>query len=945
MNSDRFQQIEDLYHAARTRSGEDRAALLAQAEPELRALIESLLRQPEDGELLDRTLRRDTELLDSTLTAFTPKAQLGPYRIEGKLGEGGMGEVFRAVDTRLGRAVAVKTTHERFTARFGREARAIASLNHPHICTLYDVGPNYLVMELVEGETIAAHLRSGPLLLKTALLYASQIASALVEAHAHGVIHRDLKPGNIMIAKTGVKILDFGLAKSEHDETLTASHAVMGTPAYMSPEQKLGQPADARSDIYSFGCVLYEMLTGKRIGYQRKRIATRKLEAIVNRCLEENVAHRWQSAAELKRELSAVASRGKRGAPLVPAVSGARTVPGDLQRPHKSTIVLGDFANTTGDAAFDGMLRPMLAAELGKSPDLSMLSDARIEDTLRLMVRPLDTRLTPEVAAEIGQRTGCAAVVEGSIARLGRQYLLGLSARNCHTGDVLGHEQVRTGNEEQVLNAFTRIAAQIRVRLGEALSTIEVHPTPLEPATTQSLPALKAYSASRGVVFSRGFAAAILHLQRAIAIDPQFAQAQANLGFNYWVTGQTELANEHALIAYELRDRVSEIERFYILFVYHRQVTGNAHKEMATIEAWVQVYPQDWHAWGVLGAWASRGTGQYERGIQASKECIRLRPDAPFSYECISNNLTSLGRFAEAGAVLREAAERKVEISANWVGLYYLAFLEGDEAGQKREIDRAHGHRELEDWMSHNQAMVLANSGQMRGARTMWHHAIIMAQQNGDPGRAAIYQAAAAVCEAHWGNWVAAKERAHTALELAKGRDVVYAAAFSLALSGDVSTGQSLAEDLASRFPEHTPVQFEYLPTLRALFALSKKAPLDAIEHLKTALPYDLAMPGTAFFAKFGGMYTAYVRGQAYLEAGCWRDAAAEFQKVLDHRGKVLADPIGALAHLQLGRALALLGEGDRARSYYQNFLALCKDADPDIPVLIEARKEYSALQ
>ena len=945
MSTERFRQIETLYHAAREAAPENRAALLAQADPELRREVESLLLNPAEGEFLDRPAIENAPSLlgDATLTYVAPAALLGPYRIQSKLGEGGMGEVFRAIDTRLGRAVAIKVIREQFNARFEREARAISSLNHPHICTVYDVGPNYLVMELIEGETIAAQLKNGPLPASMALLYASQIASAIGEAHANGIVHRDLKPGNVMIAKSGVKVLDFGLAKTEQDETITVSRMIMGTPAYMSPEQRAGKPADPRSDVYSLGWVLHEMLTGGRIGSQRKRISSRKLEAIVNRCLEEDVARRWQSAGELERALSSVTNRVK-GSVSASAVSPAKTESGGRRLDPKNTLVLGDFANTTGDAAFDGMLRPMLAAELGKSPDLSLLSDARMKDTLSLMVRPPDTRLTPEVAAEIGERTGCAAVVEGSIARLGRQYVLGLSARNCRTGDILAQQQVQAVKEEEVLRAITRIAAQIRVRLGEALSMIEVHPTPLEPATTSSLPALRAYSASRGVVFAHGFAAAITHLQRALAFDPQFAQAQANLAFNYWVLGQTELANEHALKAYELRDRVSETERFYILFVYHRQVTGNAHKELATIEAWVQAFPQDWHAWGVLGAWASRGTGLYERGIQASKECIRLRPDAPFSYECISNNLTSLGRFAEARAVLREAAERKVEISANWVGLYYLAFLEGDEAGQKREIDRAHGHRELEDWMSHNQAMVLANSGQMRAARTMWHHAIIMAQQNGDPGRAAIYQAAVAVCEAHCGNWVAAKERAHTALELAKGRDVVYAAAFSLALSGDVSTAQSLAEDLANRFPEHTPVQFGYLPTLRALFALSKKTPLDAIEHLKTALPYDLAMPGTAFFAKFGGMYTVYLRGQACLEAGLGQEAAAEFQRVLDHRGIVLADPISALAHLQLARALAISGEVDRARSAYQNFLTLWKDADIDLPVLKQASAEYAKL-
>jgi tetratricopeptide (TPR) repeat protein len=608
-------------------------------------------------------------------------------------------------------------------------------------------------------------------------------------------------------------------------------------------------------------------------------------------------------------------------------------------------IVLGEFENKTGDPVFDGILRQGLSVQLEQSPFLTLVSDQRIQQVLRLMNRPPETRLTPEVAQEIGERTGGTAVLEGSIASLGSQYVLWLRARNSRTGDILGQEQVQAARKEEVLNALTRIAVQIRARLGESLATIEEHSTPLELATTPSLEALKAYSGARNALFARGFAAAIPHLQRAIAIDPQFAMAQADLGFFYWNMGQTDLAMEPTLKAYELLDRVSDRERLFILFLYDRQVTGNLQKELGTIEAWVQTYPCDWQAWGVLGGWGTRGTGQYERGIQAAQETIRLNPDFPIAYAGLADHNISLGRFAEATAALQRAAERKLEIPLFLADRYYLAFLKCDEAGMKREIDRARGNREAEDWMSHNQALVLAHSGQMRNARIMWRRAIELAQQTGDREKAAIYEAAAAVCEAHFGNRAAAKERARAALELAKGRDVKYAAAFALALSGDGSGSQRLAEDLAKRFPEDTPVQFEYLPTLRALFALSQKAPLDAIERLQTALPYDLAMPGTAFFAKFGGLYPVYVRGQAYLEAQQGREAAAEFQKVLDHRGIVFADPIGALAHLQLGRAYVVSGDMAKAKDAYQDFLTLWKGADADIPVLKQARAEYARLR
>jgi len=442
MTPERVRQIEGLYHAARERSPEERAALLAEAEPELRREVESLLAQPSGGEFLDQpAIHGPAPLLeDSTVTLLAAGTRLGPYRIVTKLGGGGMGEVYRAVDTRLGRAVAIKVAQQQFSDRFEREARAISSLNHPNICTLYDVGPNYLVMELVEGETLAARLKNGPLSTEMALRYGTQIAAALAEAHARGVVHRDLKPGNIMLAKSGIKVLDFGLAKSERDDTLTASHMVMGTPAYMAPEQREGKPADARSDIYSFGCVLYEMLTGARVGSQRRRIPSQKLERIVRRSLEEDPGHRWQSAAELERELSAAAAGAGLWKAVIPAAAAAvilALVAAAYFYLHrapkltdKDTIVLADFDNKTGDPVFDDTLRQGLSIELQQSPFLSLVSDTQVQRTLALMGQPKDARLTPEIAQQICERTGSTATLEGSIASLGSKYVLGLRARN-----------------------------------------------------------------------------------------------------------------------------------------------------------------------------------------------------------------------------------------------------------------------------------------------------------------------------------------------------------------------------------------------------------------------------------------------------------------------------------------------------------------------------------
>jgi eukaryotic-like serine/threonine-protein kinase len=953
MTPDRFQQIEELYHAAREKTAGERAALLAQTDPELRREVESLLARRTGGENLERPAVPNTPQLldDSTLTGIATGACLGPYRIESKLGEGGMGQVFRAVDTRLGRAVAIKTMHEQFTTRFEREARAISSLNHPNICTLYDIGPNYLVMELVEGETIAARLKSGPLPSKTALLYASQIVAALVEAHARGIVHRDLKPGNIMVGKSGIKVLDFGLAKSGQDETVTASHMIMGTPAYMAPEQRQGKTADARSDIYSFGCVLYEMLTGARLSSGRRRIASRKLERIVGRCLEEDPARRWQSASELQRELATVTlpRRWTRAAAVATAIlvmSAAAYFA--FRRPAKltakDTVVLAEFENKTGDPVFDQTLRQGLTVQLEQSPFLSLVSDQRTQQVLRFMNRPPETRLTPEISREICERTGSSAVLEGSIAALGSQYILWLRARNCRTGQVVAEEQAQAERKERVLQALSGIAIQMRTRLGESLASVQEHSTALEEATTSSLEALKAYSAAQIALFAHGSAAAIPHFQHAIAIDPQFAMAHAYLGFRWASMGQTDQGADEVRIAYALRDRVSDRERRFILMLYDRQVTGNLQKELQTLESWAQTYPRDTYARGILGAWVSFGTGQYERGIQAAQEAIRLDGTVPFPYATIAINNLCLNRFAEAADSLRLGAERKFEIPDFLVNRYYLAFLKGDQAGMEREIARASGTA-VEDSISHHQALVLARSGRMGQARTMWERAITSARQAGNRETAATYEAAAAVSEAHCGNMAAARKRARAALELANGRDVVYAAAFALALSGEGSESLRLAADLEKRFPEDTPVLFEYLPTLHALSALAARAPLDAVKRLERAIPYDFAMPGTVLFAKFGGLYTVYVRGQAYLAAGRGQEAAAEFQKILDHRGIVLADPVGALAHLQLGRAYVVSGDRIKARSAYQDFLAIWKDADPDIPILKQANAEYAKLQ
>jgi tetratricopeptide (TPR) repeat protein len=882
-------------------------------------------------------------------------ASLGPYRIESKLGEGGMGEVFRAVDMRLGRAVAIKITSEQFSARFEREARAISSVNHPNICTLHDVGPNYLVMELVEGETIAALLKSGPLPVKTALLYASQIAAALAEAHGKGVIHRDLKPGNIMIAKSGVKVLDFGLAKSGADETITATHMVIGTPAYMSPEQREGKPADARSDIYSFGCVLYEMLTGGRVTAQRKRIPSRRLEKIVNRCLEQDPARRWQSAAELQRELGRVAA-GTSPWKAVAAAAGIVAVFAAayayLHRPpkltEKDTIVLADFDNKTGDPVFDDTLRQGLSVELQQSPFLTLISDTRIQQMLPLAGQPKNARLTPEIAQQVCERTGSAAILEGSISSLGSQYVLGLRARNCSTGSVLDQEQIQAARREDVLNSLSQIARRFRTKVGESLATVEKHSTPLAEATTPSLEALKAYSTALKAILSGGGAADIPLFRRAVEIDPQFAVANAHLGFAYSVRGRSILAAESTTKAWNLRDRVSGRERFFIEFLYDRQVTGNLEKAYQTLELWHQTYPRgDPNPLGLLGGISTHGTGRFERAIEASQEIIAVDPGVHIGYGNLASSLFFLDRFPEAESALQQAYERKLEPLNDLVMRYNIALLKGDNDQMDRLVARAKGKPLAEHRVAHAEALTLARSGRLRAARLSSRRAVDLLMEEGEGARelAATYQASRAVWEALCGNAAEGQSAANAALDLSQGRDVQYAAGLALALSGHSSRSEALAGDLEKRFPEDTFVKFTYAPVLRAVAELRQGKPAHAVQRLEIAHRYELAANGLSFSFYLGGLHSAYVRGEAFMVGRRYAEAAAEFQKLLDHRGIVGLDPIGALALLQLGRVCSLSGDNAKAKGAYDAFLTLWKNADPDIPILKQANAEYARLR
>jgi tetratricopeptide (TPR) repeat protein len=956
MSPERFRQIEELYHAVREGTAEQRAALLLEIDPELRREVELLLVQRTAAELLDRPAIRNAPGLveDLTITSVDAGACLGPYRIESKLGEGGMGEVFRAVDTRLGRAVAIKMTREQFSSRFEREARAISSLNHPNICTVHDVGQNYLVMELVEGETIATLLKNGPLPGKTALLYASQILAALGEAHAKGIIHRDLKPGNIMIAKSGVKVLDFGLAKSGQDETVTATDMVIGTPAYMAPEQRQGKPADARSDIYSFGCVLYEMLTGGRIGAPRRSIPSRTLGRIVNRCLEGEPGRRWQSVSELERELSKVTAHSS----LWKVISAAAAILAlgavayaylhrATKLTDKDTIVLADFDNKTGNPVFDETLRQGLVMQLEQSPFLSLLSDQRIQKTLGLMGQPADTRLTSEIARDICERTGSAAVLDGSITRLGSQYLLGLRARNCRTSEVLDQEQVQAVRIEDVMSALGQVAIKFRTKVGESLATVKKYDTPLEEATTPSLQALKDFSTAQRILYRNGWDAALPMMKRVTETYPNFAIAHASLGRLYGGI-DSELSARSAAAAYRMRDRVSEREKFNIEATYYTQVTGNYEKAQQTFELWEQTYPRDYEPPGLLSGMIYPTFGKYEQTIEQARRAIAVDPDVPFSYVNLAGAYQFLGRPAEAEAVFRQAFERNAVFHYTLIARFNLAFAREDQAGMELAASLARKNPAAADLLTVTEGFVLAYSGRLREARKKWQVAADLARNRGAQERAATIEVIEALWEAFYGNTTDATRRASEALKVSRARIVEYGAGLAMAISHDSSAAQKLVDHLARTFPEDTCVQTSYLPVLRARLALNQSLngseSARAVKLLEVSAPYELGVPFSRFIAEFGALYPVYMRGEAYLDGKQGREAAAEFQKILDNRGIVTSDPIGAFAHLQLGRAWHAAGNDHKAKAAYRDFLALWKDADSS-PILEQATAEYARLQ
>ena len=925
---------------------------------------------------------------------------LGRYRIVEKIGAGGMGEVYRARDEHLARDVAIKVLppgtlgDESARKRFHKEALTLSQLNHPNIATIHDFdtqqGVDFLVMEYIPGITLSEKIAGRPLPEKDVLRLGLQLAEGLAAAHEHGVVHRDLKPGNLQVTSDGrLKILDFGLAKlrfpvtaSAPTESLSETHAMAGTLPYMAPEQLLGEAIDARTDIYAAGLVLYEMAVGQRpfaevgsaqlIGAILRQApvqpsllnsrVSQELERIILKCVEKSPENRYQSAKEIAVDLRRLAipssavsaavigrkNTSRRRTILAVCLGvAAFSLAGIFLRmrythrlTQRDTIVISDFVNSTGDAVFDDTLKQAVLVQLEQSPFLNIVSDQKVQQTLQLMGRSPSERLTPELGRELCQRTGTQTLLSGSIATLGSQYVIGLNAVNCDTGEYLATQQMPAKNKEDVLKALDSATSRVRATLGESISSVRKFDVPIEEVTTPSLEALKAYSLGKKTINEKGSIAAIPFFERATELDPKFAMAYSSLAVAQWNLRRIDLAKDAAEKAFALRERVSELEKFRISALYYDTVLGDLDRSIPMYRLYAGSYPGSSWAHNDLGQNLAE-LGRWQEAVAEVREAIRLDPNNSFAYTNLTAFLIASNQSDAAEATIRQGLRlRTIDDTWSRLPLYQLAFLRGDAKEMEQvlaDMTGKDGEQETLDAQSNTEAYY----GRLARARYFSNRAVESELRSGSQEAAALWQANAALREAEFGDPPRARQLASAALVARQSWVVKVLAALALARIGDTARAKAMVEELEKNYPSTTRLRVYWLPTVRSAIEIRNGNPSQALAILDKTVPYELGQP----ISQVGALYPAYLRGEAYLSVRDGAAAAAEFQKLLDQRGLVLNSPLGSLAYVGLARACALQGDTSGARSRYQTFLALWKDADPGVPIVKEAKSEYERLK